>query len=46
MIENMIVSADPLLARQSQIMNQNGVQATSGFEMCFAVHTPETSALS
>ena len=29
---------------KTQIINQNG--ATSGFEMCFAIHTPKTSALS
>ena len=29
-------------ARHSQIINQNGLQATSGFEMCFLLSAPST----
>ena len=32
-----MIAPDKGTARYSQITNQNGVQATSGFEICFAI---------
>ena len=39
-----VVASDKV--RQSHIVNQNAWQAPSGFEMCLAIRTPKTRALS
>ena len=41
-----LVSLAPFPSQLITVINENGVQATAGFEMCFAMHTPKTSALS